>query len=328
MLHKLKYLIALCFITLMAYGQSTSGWSIVTTDGTDLYQDGAVIAEEITNVVARSQGSVRIRANAYEFAYTNVVTAGTDVGGYTNTFEADQIYDAVQETGVFTNKYFFYSAGVLAPYRMSVIGYYDGNPAHYISVLASNKVTGVFDEVGQMQDAASDDAYEFNFLEPSTNYSENGTSTVAFVHIGGAVSSHYLYLDLVRLDYFAQLLTNAGTYYDLYGGTVLGAHAMTVTNLPVSFAIELDGDYHLTMGGSGAGTSNTIYTMCFFTNDVESSICFDASIGPNELPESSWMEGDMYLTNGTVVKPKIKANRSEAYATPLNFYYQVERTGK
>lgn len=328
-----KLIIALCLIGGLSYGQSTSGWSIVTTEGTNLYQDGAILAAGITNYFKPAYGSLSIASEPFVVATNSTVTNGTvTAGSVTNTWIMDADYYEVTESGQFEIYFEFTNTVGSVPKLVNFHGRYDGNPAHNVVVEMYDFVDGAYESLtgaaSDVPSSATDNSFQWVIPAPNTNYiSAGGISYFRFRHTSAAVGSHVMYMDYLAMIYANVTWTNAGDWIDIAGAT-LGASNNITIDASAGYIKTIDaGTYRTGWYTSFTGSSNTVFTIRHLTNGVTTGTEMWRSIGSSPAIGSASAFG--YTTQGVGVTNswQVRADTDYGWFTIVNGHAEVNKVG-
>jgi len=328
-----KSLLFLLITTSLARGVTTSSWQTVTMAdaGTGLYTNGQIIGYS-EGIFKPSFGCYTVLANPILTAASVYVTNGTITSGtVTNTRAIDSDYLIVNESGPWQIDFTF-TNGVGVPHVINFTGYYQGNPSHAanVSVLASNKVTGSYSNIlsGWINPDGATISYKFNLPKPETNYIDSaGRVRVRFNHGSSGVGSHNFGVDYVGILKAEISLPTAGVYYAVSPVAECGAVNLTSSTNTATFTTIDSGWYDVFIGGSGTGTSNTTYEARAFTNGAASDIFFKRTIGTEGSLGNASDNGIIYLPAGATVTPKLSCDRTNSWASFVNFHFKMWKMG-
>ena len=319
MLHKL-IVAALVIGASIAHGQGTSGWSIVTTEGTNLYQDGVVIAEDFVGYSFRpSYGSFIASGSPFLVAESVAVTNGTiSSGSVTNTWVEDASYLVVNESGVFEVYFTFDSTGTDCPRILNFHGRYEGNAPHNIKFSAYDFTNSVYTnftaDADDLTSGTVDQSLQFTYPDPQENFCDsNGISRVRILHDGSAVGTHNLYVDFIQETYATAIAETGGIWYDFATGTIEQQNNMTMVAASNQMVTTSAGDYEWKWYISFTGETDTEFQVRNLTNGVPTSAVSIRTIGSSPAIGSMSAFGGGRLPSGATNSFQFKASTDGAW---------------
>ena len=309
----------------VAVGQSTSQYQIVVYNGDgDIKTNQVSIMDDLEIIkpayfCARGAGDPQIISEK-----VTVIDGTIESGSVTNTWAIDQSYLLVGESGQFDIQ-FAHSNVTDDPIEVLWEGYYDGNPAHQIDHYLWNYTAGAWALIRSdaiPDSSGSDFSVTIPIPEPQSNY-VNGANVVTsrWYHSSSAVGAHDFATDYTSILQAQLTVTNAGQYY-VAGGfeSCVPEKRFDANYTAGKFTNQVAGVYSLTLGGSGTGSTNTIFKGAIFTNGVITDINFQRKIGGGGDVGNAWGHGALELDAGTVIDARLTADSDGAHATFVNFH--------
>lgn len=323
----LRKIIALFLVAGSAMAVSTSNYAIVTYDGIALKTNGVSI-EEAIEIVKPAYFCVSEEANPQVLAASVEVLNGTiESGTVTNTWETDQSYLIVGESGQFDVR-FTHTNITSEIIEVLFTGYYDGNPAHEIDLYLWDFTAGAWDLI--LDDALPTDGADTTLTvpipEPQTNYVSGGVATSRWFHSASTSPSHDFGIDYTAILQAQVTMPTANVF------VALGGYADCVTEKGFTGDLEdgtftntTAGVYSFTLGGSGTGSTNTIFRGAVFTNDVITPIQFYRKINAGGDVGNAWGHGLLNLPAGTKIDARIAGDTDNSHAAFFDFKFKCNK---
>jgi len=310
----------------VASAQSTSSYQIVTSDGGNLYTNNVDIMETL-EIVKPAYACYSIGTDPLVTASSVTVTNGTiESGTVTNTWEADGSYFVVGESGQF-DIHWVHTNILGFPAQIQWEGYYDGNPSHEISLSIWDYYAGTWDEIEADAFPVSDGSeftVTYNVPTPQTNYVVDGVATTRMYHTSSAVGSHDFATDYYFVLDAQVQLPSADTYYAISALSVCGETKRINTNT-MNFTNEVGGMYFLTIGGTGTGSTNTVFEGRIFTNSVATDIFFKRTINVAGDIGNASDSGYLRIAPDTTIGYYLKGSRDDVWASFFNFHATINK---
>jgi hypothetical protein len=91
------------------------------------------------------------------------------------------------------------------------------------------------------------------------------------------------------------------------------------------FTNQTAGVYSFTLGGSGTGSTNTVFRGAVFTNGVISPIQFYRRINANGDVGNAWGHGMIYLPANTTIDARISSDKDDTHASFFDFKFKCNK---
>ena len=275
-------------------------------------------------------GELYLSSSNRFLASSVTVTNGTITAGtVSDTWTINDTHLTVQETGVFTIDFTFTEL-TSDPADMTFKGRYEGNPAHHVKVYYWNYTTTAWVEATAETDdipiTAIDHLYDFLYPLDSSDYLSSGEAQIRIAHVGSAVSSHYMYTDMISITTKTYSNEIAGTWYDVDNLTVGREDSITLDAAAGTFTIKKPGWYKVDIYISLASVEGSRFSFHVFKNaEIQENIGFRRSFSSASDVGAAPTGGYLYLLEGDVVKLRLKAFVDTHYVSVSNFNFTLTK---
>lgn len=276
-------------------------------------------------------GDIFRGSSSIHIANTVIVTDGTIVTGeVTDTSFINQMYLQIQESNSWKADFSFINL-IEPPQTIKIVGRYVGSSAHNVKVKAWNFTLAQWDDVSaDAQDipntGSTDVIYDFTFPSISADYISSGESRVQIDHESNSVPTHNMYIDYIHITESSIEMPTAGTFVLIDSHENGESENVTLDGANGTITVKLPGIYRVGFHISFSGSTNRLFDMCVFTNDVQDTK-IGASRSTTNLTDVGSLSsaGFVQLSTDDELDIRIKSDTDDSNVSIERYHFSVQR---